>query len=138
MRIELLDEDCMPEKKHMTDAGYDLKASNAARIDPGSTVMIGTGVKFAIPPGYCGVVVPRSSMGKRGGTLKNTIGILDSDYRGEVVAPFTNTSQTPIDIEQYERFVQILFVPVFLDTLIPVYFLDETNRGEGGFGSTGR
>lgn len=137
MRIELLDEECMPYKKHLTDAGYDLRARVSRRLTYTEEFLFPTGVKFAIPPGYCGLVVPRSGMGNKGAVLKNTVGVIDSDYRGEIFVKIKNTDEAPLKIQRGERFAQIIFVPVFLDDLVVVDTLDETERGEGGFNSTG-
>jgi dUTP pyrophosphatase len=129
---------CIPYKKHYTDAGYDLK-SNMEFFDiyPNEFKQINTGVRVAIPEGYMGMIVPRSGLGSKGFTLRNTIGIIDSDYRGEIILMVTNTSRSPISINKYDRIAQIIFVPILLASLILVNDLNDTDRGEGGFGHTG-
>jgi dUTP pyrophosphatase len=131
-------DNCLPYKKHGTDAGFDLR-SNMEFFDiyPYEFKQIYTGVKVAIPPGYMGMIVPRSGLGSKGFTLRNTIGIIDSDYRGEIILMVTNNSKTPISIRKYDRVAQLIFVPVLLPTLNLVDELDDTSRGEGGFGHTG-
>jgi dUTP pyrophosphatase len=84
-----------------------------------------------------GMIVPRSGLGSKGFTLRNTVGIIDSDYRGEIILMVTNNSKSPIPINKYDRVAQLIFVPVLLPTLNLVNTLDDTIRGEGGFGHTG-
>jgi dUTP pyrophosphatase len=131
-------EKCIPYKKHNTDAGYDLK-SNMEFFDiyPNEYRQINTGVRIAIPEGYMGMIVPRSGLGSKGFTLRNTIGIIDSDYRGEIILMVTNNSNSPIQINKYDRIAQIIFVPVLLPVLNLVNDLNDTTRGSGGFGHTG-
>jgi dUTP pyrophosphatase len=131
-------DNCIPYKKHDTDAGFDLR-SNMEFFDiyPYEFKQIYTGVKVAIPPGYMGMIVPRSGLGSKGFTLRNTVGIIDSDYRGEIILMVTNNSKSPIPINKYDRVAQLIFVPVLLPTLNLVNTLDDTIRGEGGFGHTG-
>jgi dUTP pyrophosphatase len=132
------DNKCIPYKKHNTDAGYDLK-SNMEFFDiyPGEFKQIWTGIKIEIPEGYMGMIVPRSGLGSKGFALRNTFGIIDSDYRGEIILMVTNNSSSPISINKYDRVAQLIFVPVLLPTLNLVTELNITNRGEGGFGHTG-
>lgn len=127
-----------PYKKHKTDAGFDLR-SNEEYFDiyPGEHKQIGTGIRIAIPEGYCGMIVPRSGLGSMGFALRNTVGIIDSDYRGEIIIMATNIGKTPIKINKYDRIAQLLIVPVLLPTLNIVNTLNETERNEGGFGHTG-
>jgi dUTP pyrophosphatase len=131
-------DNCIPYKKHDTDAGFDLRSNmDFFDIYPYEFKQIYTGVKVAIPPGYMGMIVPRSGLGSKGFTLRNTVGIIDSDYRGEIILMVTNNSKSPIPINKYDRVAQLIFVPVLLPTLNLVNTLDDTIRGEGGFGHTG-
>lgn len=139
MKIKVDDAKCIPFKKHHYDAGFDLKnAREIITLAPYREEIIYTGVRTAIPEGHVGLVVPRSSMGKKGMVLLNTIGVIDAHYRGEIMVLAKNVRMdTLIQIEQYERFAQLIIVPVFLAELEVVEDLDETERGIGGFGSTG-
>lgn len=138
MKIKLKNEKCMPYKKHYSDAGWDLKANDTYKIFPGWDAKIHTGVRVEIPLNYMGLLVPRSSMGLKGLVLKNTIGIIDSDYRGEIIAHIKNVNKNSIlYIDKYTRFAQLIVVPILLETLEIVEDLSETDRGNGGFGHTG-
>lgn len=120
-------------------AGLDLRSVGKILIEPGETVKISTGIAISIPHGYVGLLFVRSSIGiKRGLTLANCVGVIDSDYRGEILGALTNTSDKIQIIEANERVVQLVVVPCLLDNVEIVEKLDETDRGEGGFGSTGR
>lgn len=140
MKVKVDNEKCIPFKKHHYDAGFDLvNASSDIILNPGEEYTIKTGVYAAIPEGYVGLLFPRSSMGKAGLSLENTVGIIDSKYRGEILAMVKNNKKdTRIIIEQYQRFAQLVIVPVFLPELEVVEELDNTLRGTGGFGSTGK
>ena len=97
--------------------------------------MIGTGIRTAIPTGWVGLVVPRSSLGLKGFRLRNTLGVIDSDYRGEIKLAFEG--YTP---ELGERVAQLVLVPHYVgavERMVSIDDLDATERGEGGFGSTG-
>jgi len=126
-----------PSRAHPTDAGADLKTENKETIKPGETVMINTGVILEIPKGYCGMIVPRSGLGSKGIRLKSTVGIIDSDYRGELLVALENNGKQPVFIAENERVAQLLIIPVSFPTFVPVKKLSVTGRGTGGFGSTG-
>lgn len=107
-------------------------------IAPGATYPVHTGIKVAIPEGYVGFLIPRSSLGvKRGLVLANGVGVIDSDYRGEVIAVLHNTTNEVRAIEPRERVAQLVVVPCWMGQLTEGE-LDTTVRGVGGFGSTGR
>ena len=108
-------------------------------LNPGEYCLISSGVRFNIPfPGIVGLVFPRSGLGCKGYNLKNTVGVIDSDYQGVVKIPVVNTSDKPIIIEPYMRIAQIGFFPVIQAVFEPVSeFKTESERGECGFGSTG-
>ena len=127
-----------PTYAHDGDAGMDLYTTKSVLIKPFSTVLVGTGVAMAIPNGFFGDLRPRSGMAsKRGITLANTPGTIDSTYRGEILVPLHNMTDEPVYIERGERVAQLLIEPVAHVTLEEVDDLDKTERGDGGFGSTG-
>lgn len=107
-------------------------------LEPGEKASISTGIKMAIPVGYVGLLMPRSSTGNNGLMLKNTIGLIDSDYRGLVTAKIRNTEDLDLVINPTDRFVQMTIVKIYEDGAEIVDSLPETERGEGGFGSTGK
>ena len=108
-------------------------------LNPGEQCLISSGVRFNIPfPGIVGLIFPRSGLGCKGYNLKNTVGVIDSDYQGVVKIPVVNTSDKPIVIEPYMRIAQIGFFPVFQAAFEEVADFDVTTaRGSDGFGSTG-
>ena len=122
-------------------AGADLYAclESAVTILPGETFWVGTGLSIEIPKGYAGLVFARSSMGvKRGLAPANKVGVIDSDYRGEVRVVLLNHSSQPQTIQPGERVAQLLITPVLTPGFVEVEELTDTLRGEGGFGSTGK
>lgn len=122
------------------DAGLDLYAAQDASIDPGYREIISTGIAIAIPEGYAGFVQPRSGLAAREGlTIVNTPGLIDSGYRGEIKVIALNTDlENTIQIERGERIAQLVIQEVPVVTIDVVDELDATERGEGGFGSTGK
>lgn len=122
-------------------AALDLHACIDGPVDipPGGQVVIPTGLAVAIPAGYVGILAVRSSMGVRNGvTLSNGIGVIDSDYRGPLGAGLHNLSQTPYTVQPGDRVAQLMVVPVLREQIEVVEELPPTQRGSGGFGSTGR
>jgi len=136
--LKLDEPELMPYKKHGTDAGWDLRSSADYDIYPGKAETINTGVKAAIPIGNVGVLVPRSSTGSNGLILRNTIGIIDADYRGYIMCKVKNTSAKNIFIQKYERFVQLVILPIPKLITEVVDKLPDTERGEDGFGASGK
>ena len=121
-------------------AGMDLRADLPGGIDlaPGQRVLVPTGLRLQIPPGYEGQVRPRSGLAlKRGLTVLNAPGTIDADYRGEVGVILVNLSAEPQRIEPGERVAQLVVAPVVRASWEEVDELDESERGGGGFGSTG-
>ncbi len=102
-----------------------------------TVVKIPLGVAFAIPPGWVGKLYARSSMGSKGLVIPNGVGVIDSDYRGEVSALYLNLSGEDFVVRDGDRVAQIIFERLEVVALQPVESLDETARGAGGFGSTG-
>lgn len=124
-------------------AAMDLRACLEAplRVNPGETVLIPSGIAISIhDPGLVALLVPRSGLGiKHGIVLANTIGVIDSDYQGEIGIGIHNRGTSPYTIEPGERICQMMFVPVIQATLTVVEeFSLESSRGAGGFGHTGK
>ena len=121
-------------------AGADLYAceENAVTVEAGETKLIHTGIAMAIPEGYVGLVYARSGLAsKRGLAPANKVGVIDSDYRGEVMVALHNHGSVPQTVESGERIAQIVFTPYVAAEFNVTDELDDTVRGEGGFGSTG-
>ena len=141
LRFARLSEDARePTRAHEGDAGYDLYAVEPARLAPGERASVGTGVAVAIPDGWAGLVLPRSGLAARHGiTLPNAPGLIDSGYRGEVRVLLLNTDpQATFEVATGDRIAQLLVVRHEAPELLEVESLDETVRGAGGFGSSGR
>lgn len=121
------------------DAGMDLYAADDVSISPGSRVLVPTGIAVAIPHGYAGFIQPRSGLAyKHGVTVLNTPGLIDSGYRGELkVLLFNATGAKPFHVRRGDRIAQLVVQPVAEVTWVPVEELPGTDRGDGGFGSTG-
>lgn len=142
MKIKIDDPKYIPEVKTSFSAGADLKVKTDKTIvvEPSESAEVHTGVYLEIPRGYVGLLFIRSSFGKKGLMLKNSVGVIDSDYRGEVIAQVRNNSKESIILNDGERFAQIVVVASLSlkDNIEVVDQLEETERGEGGFGSTGK
>ena len=120
-------------------AGMDVVAAEALTLAPGARAAVATGFAIAIPEGYEVQVRPRSGLAlKHGITCLNTPGTIDADYRGEVKVILANLGDTPFPIAIGDRIAQLVPAPVQRATLEIVEMLDDTDRGSGGFGSTGR
>jgi dUTP pyrophosphatase len=124
-------------------AGIDLRAcldSDAITIDAGQTVLVKTGLSIYIADaGFAGMILPRSGLGhKHGIVLGNLVGLIDSDYQGELMVSVWNRSQTPFTLEAGERMAQYVLVPVLQAQFEIVDAFEASSRGEGGFGHTGR
>ncbi len=130
----------LPSYQTPGSAGMDLRAAveSTRMIDPGVRMAIPTGLKIAIPDGYEAQIRPRSGLAiKKGLTVVNAPGTIDADYRGEVGVLLINLGQEPVEIARGMRIAQMVIAPVVQVELDPVASLDETERGAGGFGSTG-
>ena len=123
-------------------AGYDLYActgQGSVTIAPHTTAMIGTGLSVAIPEGYFGAIFARSGLaGKQGLRPANCVGVCDSDYRGEYIVALHNDSDAQRTVNDGERIAQLVVMPYLAVQFEEVEALDETARGAGGFGSTGK
>ncbi|MBS2033111.1 MAG: dUTP diphosphatase [Deltaproteobacteria bacterium] len=127
--------------RYMTDgaAGLDLLADEAVTLEPMARAKVPTGLALAIPPGFEGQVRPRSGLAdKKGVTVLNAPGTIDSDYRGEVAVLLVNLSDRHVEIARGERIAQLVLAKVERAELAEVKELAATVRGAGGFGSTGR
>ena len=130
-----------PERQTPGSAGYDLWACVEAPVtlEPGEGYSFPTGLAAEIPQGHVGLVFCRSGLGvKHGISLPNCVGVIDSDYRGELVVPLRNFGDGAYTIQPGERIAQLVIVPVALPRLEEARELSSTQRGTGGFGSTGR
>ena len=129
-----------PSRAHEGDAGLDLHAAEAATPPPGGRAGVGTGLAVAIPDGFAGLVLPRSGLAARHGiALVNAPGLIDSGYRGELRVLLLNTDcDETFDVEPGDRIAQLVLVRVESPALEEAESLEETLRGIGGFGSSGR
>jgi dUTP pyrophosphatase len=129
----------LPEAQHPGDAGLDLRANADLEVAPGARAMVPTGLGVAIPDGHAGLVLPRSGLAsKHGLTLANAPGLIDAGYRGEVIVSVVNLDPAEsVAIARGDRIAQL--VVVALPTVSPAWVaeLPASQRGEGGFGSTG-
>jgi dUTP pyrophosphatase len=133
----------LPAYQTAEAAGLDLLAAVPAdaplMLPPGKHAMVPTGLTIALPPGYEAQVRPRSGLAaKHGVTVLNSPGTIDADYRGEINVLLINHGETPFSIRRGERIAQMVIAPVVQAQLVPVVTLSTTERGGGGFGSTGR
>lgn len=130
----------IPSYAHETDAAADLYALENMTLSAHSTGnKVRTGISIALPEGWAALLIPRSSMGmKTGLRLSNSVGLIDQDYRGEVCALYDNISDSDYEIHAGDRIAQMLVVPAYRFKGVIVDTLPETERGEGGFGSTGK
>ena len=122
-----------PRRAHPTDAGLDLAPIEDARIAPGVTVKLPTGLAFEIPQGCKGQIDERSSTGARGLLIR---GVVDADYRGDVHLRITNISNEWLTVEREKYIAQLVIVPVLTPETVEVSELSSTERGDGGFGSS--
>ena len=144
MRIQikkLNDQAIIPTRGSRQAAGYDLYAcaDKSVVIPPHGTVKVGTGISMSIPEGYFGAVYARSGLSaKQGLRPANCVGVVDSDYRGELIVALHNDTNTEKTIEKNERIAQFVVMPYLSVEFQVTDELDHTERGSGGFGSTGK
>lgn len=142
----LTEEAVLPVKAHTSDAGFDLTAVSR-HLDENGCMVYGTGIAVEIPDGYVGLVFPRSSIAKKDITLTNCVGVIDSGYRGEIMAKFKMTEKFPTGIyeldcklhyyEVGERIAQLIIMPIPEIEFDEVESLSDSERGTGGYGSSG-
>lgn len=119
-------------------AAIDLRAVGPVVVEPGSVVAVSTGLFIAIPKGFAALVLPKSGQVFNNGLgVANAPGLIDEDYRGEVQVLAENLTALPIVINEGERFAQLMFIPYVKAEFIEVESLEDTERGDGRFGSTG-
>lgn len=142
MKIKLTRQGTQPPRRATPgSAGYDLAAMVEAptRIEQGEVTGIPTGIAIQLEPGYAALVMGRSGLGMRYGVVPaNAVGLIDSDYRGEIVVGLTCSCPQGYTVQPGERIAQLVIVPVSTPELEAVESLEDTNRGAGGFGSTGK
>ncbi len=120
-------------------AGAGLYAGNAGTGEPGATEFVQTGLALEVPAGYAGLVYARSGLAcKKGLAPANKVGVIDADYRGEIMVALYNHSSQAVEIEPGERVAQLVITPYLTAVFEETEELSDTVRGEGGFGSTGR
>lgn len=131
----------IPERGSDFAAGYDLFAdiNEPVKIAPHETLLIGTGISLAIPEGYFGGVFARSGLSmKEGLRPANCVGVIDADYRGEIKVALHNDSETVRVVEPFQKIAQLVVIPILSVEFQETEELDDTLRGAGGFGSTGK
>lgn len=119
-------------------AGADLYALQGVTVDAGASVLVHTGIALELPVGYAGLIYARSGLAtKRGLAPANKVGVIDCDYRGEIMVSLHNHSLVPQTVEAGERIAQLVITPYLTAQFTETDTLSDTVRGEGGFGSTG-
>jgi len=135
IQCQVADPQFLPERVHATDAGADLRSTETLDIYPNEQKFIDTGVAVKIPEGYAGFVLNRSNQGKKGITIPHSVGVIDSDYRGNIKVILKNTSEDIYKIQTGDRIAQLVIVPALLCGFADIW--NDTQRGTAGFGSTG-
>lgn len=143
--VKILDErirEYLPQYSTSGSAGLDLRACTDEKmtINPGATVLIPTGLAINIAdPGYAAVILPRSGLGHKNGiVLGNLVGLIDSDYQGQLFVSIWNRGKETFELNPFDRIAQLVVIPVVQVDLNIVDDFEETGRGAGGFGSTGK
>lgn len=143
--VKILDprmKDQMPAYATAGSAGLDLRAciGEPVTIEPGQTILVPTGLAIHVgDPGYAAMILPRSGMGHKNGiVLGNLVGLIDSDYQGQLMVSTWNRSQAAFTLNPMERLAQLIIVPVLQVGFNVVEDFDASERGAGGFGSTGK
>ena len=128
----------LPSYAHPSDAGMDVRSVEDQTIAPGKRALVHTGLVMLLPPKYEAQVRPRSGLAlKSGVTVLNTPGTIDSGYRGEVGVILANFGDADFPVKKGDKIAQIVIAPVTQPEIVETDFIDETDRGTGGFGSTG-
>ena len=128
----------LPSYAHPSDAGMDVRSVEDLTIAPGKRALVPTGLVMLLPPGYEAQVRPRSGLAlKHGVTVLNTPGTIDSGYRGEIGIILANFGEAAFAVKKGDRIAQLVIAPVTQPQVIEADILDATDRGAGGFGSTG-
>ncbi|MBY0787790.1 dUTP diphosphatase [Corynebacterium sp. MC-04] len=140
IRVQRLDTGLdLPRRAHPSDAGIDLMSTDDVVLQPGERKLVGTGIAIGLPVGTVGLIHPRSGLAlKKGLSIVNTPGTIDADYRGEIKVCLINLDQhEAVTISRGDRIAQLVVQEVVLSDVVEVDHLDETERGQGGYGSTG-
>lgn len=138
MNVTISDGMEVPCYAHEGDAGLDLRIKHDVTLEPNQRANVGTGIAVEIPSGCVGLVFPRSGLAtKHGITLSNSVGVIDSGYRGEIGASLISTSNETITLDAGTRVCQLVVMPYVPCVLMSVEELSESERGADGFGSTG-
>jgi dUTP pyrophosphatase len=141
LRIDVIRHDpglALPTYARDGDAGLDLLAAATVTLPPGGRELVPTGLRVAIPDGYAGLVLPRSGLALRAGvTVLNAPGLIDPGYRGEIGVLLINHGAAAVTLSRGERVAQLVIQPVARAALVEVRDLEGSERGTGGFGSTG-
>ena len=128
----------LPSYAHPSDAGMDVRSVEDLTIAPGKRALVHTGLVMLLPPKYEAQVRPRSGLAlKSGVTVLNTPGTIDSGYRGEVGVILANFGEADFQVKKGDKIAQIVIAPVTQPEIVETTEVDETDRGSGGFGSTG-
>jgi dUTP pyrophosphatase len=130
----------LPTRAHPGDAGLDLHALDGATLAPGERASIPTGIAVEIEPGHAGLVLPRSGLAARHGiSVVNAPGLIDSGYRGELRVLLLNTDRSePFELHAGDRIAQLVLIAVAVGEPVEISQLSDSERGAGGFGSSGR
>ncbi|NJK72663.1 MAG: dUTP diphosphatase [Synechococcaceae cyanobacterium SM2_3_60] len=128
----------LPQRRSAADAGWDCYAAQAITVEPDAVALVSLGFSVEFDPSWAMLVLPRSGLAKHGISLSNSPGLVDASYRGVVSALVINHSPTVYAISRGDRICQVIFVPVPAVTWVETEHLSESERGSGGFGSTGR
>lgn len=128
----------LPAYAHPSDAGMDIRSVEALVIPVGKRALVHTGLVVNLPPAYEAQVRPRSGLAlKNGVTVLNTPGTIDAGYRGEIGVILINLGENDFEVKVGDRIAQLVIAPVTQPTIVEATEIDETDRGAGGFGSTG-
>jgi len=134
----LVPEAVLPAYAHPSDAGMDLRSVDDLTIESGARALVHTGLVVLLPPMYEAQVRPRSGLAlKNGVTVLNTPGTIDSGYRGEIGVILANFGDKPFVVKKGDKIAQMVIAPVTQPEIVETDMIDETDRGFGGFGSTG-
>lgn len=142
VKVVLRDNNCLPIKAHDSDAGYDLKSMSDYVVEPNQQVLVDTGINIGLPKEddwiYQAQIRPRSGLAlKKGITITNSPGTIDEDYHGNVGVIIRNTGSEPFVINKYDKIAQMVITKIPRTEMVIVDSLDDSVRGNNGFGSTG-
>lgn len=137
MNVKVMDGSELPRYAHDGDAGFDMCLTEDCHLEPNARAIVGFGCAFEIPSGCVGLLFPHSGLANNGVTLSGGVCVIDSYYRGEVIAPLVNLSCDIFNLPKGSRACQMVIVPFVPCELVEVEDLTDTERGTDGFGSTG-